>query len=427
MPEVVLPPMPFGSDLALTALFLGAKEGLEVDYHNESSLTLARADIKPFIWKHGVVETLKSLGCGERMGMPLIPGGAGGTDGYVLGEKLKVWQGGLGERERKNLFEALLNFLMGSDFPEGLDPGSVSISRGRNLDIKVGGDIDPPRLVISDALYELGKFHGIKETRAGRPSMGRVRISISAPYSALLYASLLAFQVAFRGGDHPIYTFMTLHAEPGTELWSLGMIKEAFSNLLKFTRKQGSVIYQDPEAYRLALIYRILGRYAGKIEAFSEERCSIKITSFSKSAKRFFRVSEIPIALSEVPSVARAMESVGLREVEDIASALSSLIIASMHLISLSENPTPYEALMVSLKSLARAMMEANLRVALDETYGIFRRLEVEEVRLRMIGKSADVEGDFLSVEGREVKREELFREMRERVMNLKRVITRSV
>jgi hypothetical protein len=205
------------------------------------------------------------------------------------------------------------------------------------------------------------------------------------------------------------------------------MIKEAFLDLLKFTRKQGSVIYQDPEAYRLALIYRILGRYAGKIEAFSEERCSIKITSFSKSAKRFFRVSEIPIALSEVPSVARAMESVGLREVEDIASALSSLIIASMHLISLSENSTPYEALMVSLKSLARAMMEANLRVALDETYGIFRRLEVEEVRLRMIGKSADVEGDFLSVEGREVKREELFREMRERVMNLKRVITRSV
>ncbi len=443
--KIILPPTPFGASLAVTALVLGAGgEFFEVNYDPEG-LIFARSYLEPEIWKKRIIEALKKPEKKEerekgrkkreerQMRIPFIPGAPPGTDGHVLKEKLEIWRGSLKADERENILGALLEFLDKSNFPKGL---YQKISPGKDFRIELGGDdVEPPRLVIGEGFYELGKFHGIKDLKPGRPSFGKVELRMRKDYSALLYASLLSFQVAFEDGRRPTYIFMTLSIDPGTVLQSrsLDLLRETFKCTLKFTRKQGFfAIYTDPEAYRLALIYRILGRHAGKLEMFFEDlrRCGIKITSFSKSGRRFFKVSEISIIFSEISTLGRAMKSMGIEEkdIEDIAYALSSLLISSVHLSKLSKNPTPYEALRISLKALARAIMETNLKAALDEIYGIMRRLKVEEVRLSMVGKSTDVERDFMEVEEKEeMKREELFKEEMKRILRLERTLVRMV
>ncbi|RLG82914.1 MAG: hypothetical protein DRO18_08335, partial [Thermoprotei archaeon] len=135
--------------------------------------------------------------------------------------------------------------------------------------------------------------------------------------------------------------------------------------------------------------------------ASSPELSSLGIANhvFSSTGRRFIKINEYVISLSETLSLRRSLDSlgIGLDDGRLLMNTLANALMAASRLSRRVETFTAFAKLRTCIKHLIYALIDVRLRAALQHAYEVLRILADRDVRALMIGDSIRVSMNDLS------------------------------
>ncbi len=416
MVKIALPPTTLGQDLLITLSILATASlpptdvYIKVGIEPSKGITYIETNADTVKLSKAVINVLSKnlvVSGARRARLPLVP-----TDLNALRKVLGRAVSGKADL-RGALYNDLVGVLKQKDFIKYLDINNVSTRYGRNIEIYLGapkGALTLPRVMISDGFFELGKLHGIKDVKtvSGPPRLGKVDLRCSPEVAPLMHASVLGFEVLnFAVAGNMFHLFITLKAPPDIciKYMDAKLLAKVFTYALKLTSKFNFIdIYEDYEVHRLYLLLKIFHKYIKSLAhlfASSPELSSLGIANhvFSSTGRRFIKINEYVISLSETLSLRRSLDSlgIGLDDGRLLMNTLANALMAASRLSRRVETFTAFAKLRTCIKHLIYALIDVRLRAALQHAYEVLRILADRDVRALMIGDSIRVSMNDLS------------------------------
>ncbi len=386
---VKLPPTPLAETTVETLLVaaLSTTPSLEAEARfrrePDTGLTVVEVDLTPDQLHTALVAALEKKMKPSESRPPLIPGAQndGGTLSSILGRRVS-----LSKQNIPSIYSSLTQIISRCR-PETLASrlGDVKIELGRGdvLRICLGGcDYRVPRIMQSDAFYEIGRFGGLSDRRSGQPQTGRVEYKAGKEIDSMLFAGLLATHVGGEEVVNVVHVFATVRVQPGSNITQAmaSNLEAVYRELLKRTRSIGLRAWaQDYEGLRLVTILDMVraGEEMGMEQALP---ASMLYTVISMTGRRTYGVTSIEVSFDEVCGYRKTLETfaaeLGLTSAAQLAEMLEVILSSILRLLARrGEVQQRLLDVWVGTKKLTYAALAGARHVVLDELYRMLRLL----------------------------------------------------
>ncbi len=386
--RLALPPTPLGSGLLstlglYTLSLLGDVEAA-VTKAAYGGITI-NVEAGPADVERCVLRSLKRLSDAVeklRGKLPLVARPGPGTDRDTLTSRRKLGLSipGFRAEQRRDLYTTIVQSLEREKgkIIDSLSRVEVEIEpRKRIYKICLGGcegSVPVPVIVKSEAFYEIGRFGGLSDRKkSGQPDAGRVDYRGLPPYTLLLYATLLVFQVGCEGDTH---MFLTVDLEPGSRLTGAraNTALACYEDAVSMLRSIGVRVWlQDYEGLRLASSFWLLPR-----APYLPRGIGFSFHVIAETGRRFYGKWHTTLSLDELDAYAKTLETLveemGAGNVEKLSKLVTVLITATLRMLSTrGAQQESLSRLWAGVRSLAYSLLEARRYVMIDQLYQLLR------------------------------------------------------
>jgi len=407
MGKFVVLPTPLGEGIFKTFyIWVAGLSGrdLMLGYDPTKSLPYAELDVKDLTKQAIRLFKQEFDFMMELVGVPIVRGRAPGTDGFVLFKAGVSLPSGRGKDFRRKVIENMIELMSKGDLSEelSLDNCSIDVGRGKSLTIRVGsGNVKLPSIVRTEVFYETGRFGLLRDLGKGRPSLGLVSIEGSVATFAVTLLTVMLCEVALEENNRLL---CTIDVNLGASLPSVAIrsLLISIKRIIRWLRRSGVGTYaEDFDLIRLAILFELYSLVGEKLTWPEFQATQIKCHLISSTGRRFLKTLEFTIPLQQVfvldKSLEIMLEEPGRRTV--FANSLAHTLIGVARLDKLQARmkiTMPVITRMrTAIKNVSYAVLEGNVKVALDHLYIISRFLREEDFTSSLVsGIAASIRGE---------------------------------
>ncbi len=410
MGRFVVLPMPLGGAIFKTLyaeLAASAVADVRFGYDPSKGLPYAELEVRDLTRAAARLFKQRLNFMTEVGGVPLIRGVAPGTDGYVLSKAGVSLPGGRGREARRAVAELMLELLEQGDLASDLSIESCQVvaEEAGSFTIRIGeGRVKLPSIVRTEAFYETGRFGLLRDLTKGRPSIGLTSVEGTLPVFALTLLATMMCEVAMeveRRQERRLLWTIDVRLGPRLPGPRLGLVLGHVRRVVRWLRRSGIGTYaEDFDAVRLAVLFRLYSSVEELLALRGLEPVQVKFHVVSATGRRFLKTLEFSIPLQQVFVLDASMRSI-FEEAQQRLALANSLAHALVGLARLDRLQAGMELSIpaiaearAALKRVSYAVLDGNLKAALDSVYYVCRLLREGDFTSSLAsGVSASVRG----------------------------------